>query len=95
MKHAVILICLSLAACGTPEQFQAQVDTFYGKSFDNVVVAWGPPAAKTELSNGFYMARYERMIYAPNPMVVCAVDFVVRESDHIVVGEKTQGKCLA
>lgn len=51
---------LMLAACETTEGYRQQMSTWQGRMGDDLLIAWGPPADRTTLSDGRQMWSYDR-----------------------------------
>lgn len=51
---------LALGACETSEGYRQQMSTWQGRMGDDLMIAWGPPADRTTLSDGRQMWSYDR-----------------------------------
>lgn len=49
---AAAIAATTLAACETAEGYRQEVSTWQGRMGDDLLVAWGPPASKSSLSDG-------------------------------------------
>jgi hypothetical protein len=54
-----IAICV-LAACETAEGYRQQMVSWQGKSSDELLVQWGPPASKSTMSDGKELWQYQK-----------------------------------
>ncbi|MDZ4759837.1 MAG: hypothetical protein SGJ21_02025 [Alphaproteobacteria bacterium] len=60
---AVAIVALaSLAACETAEGYRQQMGEWQGRAGDDLLIAWGPPDARTDLSDGRVMWSYDRSV---------------------------------
>jgi hypothetical protein len=51
-KVLVLLLCLWLFGCATTAKYEAQLDTWIGKSEDSLIAAWGVPDKAYNLRDG-------------------------------------------
>lgn len=55
-----LVAALALSACETSEGYRQQMSTWQGRMGDDLMIAWGPPADRTTLSDGRQMWSYDR-----------------------------------
>lgn len=56
----VLAATLLLAACETSEGYRQQLDQWTGRAGDDLIIAWGAPARRTQLSDGRAVWEYDR-----------------------------------
>lgn len=57
---ALALSVLSLSGCATVEGYRQRMDLLTGKTADMILVEWGTPISKADLSDGSELWVYER-----------------------------------
>lgn len=60
MKILAILVGLVLAGCGSTEKFDANLNSFIGKSENALLMAWGPPQASGVGDDGVKFMRWSQ-----------------------------------
>jgi len=60
MKRAIFIAALLLSSCATSGKFKSTMDSWVGRTADDMVASWGPPQSSYRMSDGRQVLQWSR-----------------------------------